>query len=599
MVLQMRHGKEVVHLWLAIAVIVVLSAYRVSVHLIDQLRGYFLPYITISVGDLLTNLLFVWLVILLWLAYSRWRQAIRREMELEQVISGISPDVLMVVTPDRVIRMCNDSIRQMFGYEPEEVIGRTTDLLYFDRRLVGEKGEISKVLKKFGFHVGRATGRRKDQGQFPLEIITGDVSGQPGAVVLMRDITERNRVEEALRISHEKQQEVLRKLRDTQRQVIQQERLRVLGQMASYIAHEFNNALTPILGFTELLLSQPDILDERKTATGYLEDVHTAAKDAAAVVKRLREFYALRDTTVTLSPVQLNDVINESISLTRPKWKGESDTIGRTITIHTELAELPAITGSREELHEVLANLIFNAVGAMADGGTITITTRRDGDYVVLEVSDTGKGMTEETSQRCMDPFFTTMGTEGTGLGLVVVSSIIQRHQGTVSFESKEDEGTRFTITLPVAPLDMMFEKPETPLVHPKSLHVLVVDDEPLVRKLMARHLTADGHTVESAGTGKAGLEAFQVGRFDAILTDWAMPGMNGSQLAGKIRKQDAIVPIIMMTGFDSGLRDTSQTDTGIDFIIGKPITRAILRQTIHQAQQLSEGRRAQIKIGD
>jgi PAS domain S-box-containing protein len=189
---------EDVHLWLAILIALALSAYRLSVELIDRLQAFFEPLTRIPVAELLTNILFLWLVALLWVAYRQWRGVVRRERELERIIASIEPEVLLVVEPGRVIRACNQAVLDMFGYAVNEVIGQSTSLLYADRRRPGHPREIYEALEKVGFHVGLAEGRRKNGEEFPLEIVTGSLKGERGAVVLIRDITERKRAEEEL-----------------------------------------------------------------------------------------------------------------------------------------------------------------------------------------------------------------------------------------------------------------------------------------------------------------------------------------------------------------------------------------------------------------
>ena len=225
-------------------------------------------------------------------------------------------------------------------------------------------------------------------------------------------------------------------MKQTQQNIIQQERLRALGQMASGIAHDFNNALTPILGFSELLLKRSEGLDDRDTVERYLRMMNMAAQDAATVVgnSRLREFYRKREEGENFAPASLHDLVGQAISLTQPRWKDEAQAKGITIKMETDLQEVPLIIGDESELREALTNLVFNAVDAMPDGGTITLRTRRDGNQVVLEVSDTGTGMTEEVRQRCLDPFFTTKGahtSSRTGMGLAMVYGIVQRHEGS------------------------------------------------------------------------------------------------------------------------------------------------------------------------
>ncbi len=197
-------GKETVHLWIAISIIFVLTAYRLTSSLFTQLKDFFEAYTEFPVVESLTNILFFWLLALLWIAYRQWKYTIIHNRELERVLSSISPDSIVVINRRRVITMCSGQIEAMFGCKAKELLGKSTDTLYYDRRLTGEKGEIANRLDEFGFHVGYASGKRHDGSAFPLEIITGTIEGQPGAVILMRDITERIKTEDALKESEER-----------------------------------------------------------------------------------------------------------------------------------------------------------------------------------------------------------------------------------------------------------------------------------------------------------------------------------------------------------------------------------------------------------
>ena len=589
MIVRPPQGKEVVHLWIAISIVIVLSLYTLAVQLMEPLQDYFVPYTKLPIVKAAVFILYFWLLSLMWIAYRRWQEAIELRREMEMVISSISPDALLVVAPNRKISMCNTSVKNMFGYEPEEIINQTTDMLYFDRRVNRKEAEIARCLRKFGFHVGYATGKRKDGETFPLEIITGDLSGQPGAVVLARDITERKQAEEALRISYEKQQSALRQLRQTQQQVVQHERLRILGKMASYIAHEFNNALTPIMGFSEMLLGDFDNLKGSDDLRGYLEDIHTAATDASSVVRRLREFYKVREEDTTTSVMDLNQTIEETISLTRPKWKSEAQSTGRDVSFDLDLGEVPSVPGNPEEFREVLTNLIFNAVNAMPEGGTIKIATELKNGLVELRIEDNGSGMPPEVETHCFEPFYSTSGANGSGLGLVVVSSIVSRHRGRIECKSEEGKGTTFTITLPVSDKQQVKTKSAAPAVPSRLLRVLVVDDEMLIRKLMVQFLESDGHTVDTAGTGRNGLEKFRDENYDLVITDWAMPEMNGAELSDAIKSESPKTPVVLMTGFDSGRREEAGTHMAADIVLGKPITRQTLLKTINDVLAMNE----------
>jgi signal transduction histidine kinase len=279
------------------------------------------------------------------------------------------------------------------------------------------------------------------------------VKGQVDVNLLERTIRYaivRKRAEVALQESNRHLEETLSELKTTQKQVVNQERLRVLGEMASGIAHNFNNALSPILSFSEILLMHPDKLDDKSKVKRYLLMMNTAAKDAANVVSRLSKFYRSNDAVENFQPVDLNDLVQQVIALTMPMWKDEAQAGGKMIQVVTELNEIPPIAGYEVDLREALINLTFNAVDAIQEKGTITFRTRSDSEQVILEVSDNGQGMTEETRKHCMDPFYTTKDKKGTGFGLAIIHSIVERHYGTLKNGSEWGKGTTFVIYLPI-----------------------------------------------------------------------------------------------------------------------------------------------------
>lgn len=404
--------------------------------------------------------------------------------------------------------------------------------------------------------------------------------------------TQRERAEVALEISNrelrvrnEELQAALTDLKAAQSHVVQQERLRALGEMASGIAHDFNNALVPVLGFCELLLLSPRVLDDKVKAKRYLETIQTAAKDAASVVGRLREFYRPDKSDRDFAPVSLKRIAEQAITLTRPRWKDQAQAAGATVQIVLELEPVPNVSGEESALREVLTNLIFNAVDAMPQGGTITLRTRCTGDCAVLEVADTGSGMTEEVRKRCLDPFFSTKGERGTGLGLSMVFGIIQRHSGSLELRSELGVGTTFIITLPLQESSAPSAVAKAAARAIPSLRVLVVDDEAPIRDTLAAILTADGHDVSLAHDGAAGLRQFTEGRFDLVLSDKAMPGMSGDQMATAIKRLSPKTPIVLLTGF--GLFHDKSEFPDVDVLASKPIRIPILRDAIASALQL------------
>jgi len=378
----------------------------------------------------------------------------------------------------------------------------------------------------------------------------------------------------------------LAELKETQLQVIQQERLQALGMMASGIAHDLNNGLSLILGYGDMLLTHsgkfPDASKERDS----LEEIVRAGRDAAQMVRRLREFHRPSAEREDRRALNLNDVVEEAIALTAPRWKTGAEANGVTIRIKKDLQPLASILGAVSELREVLTNMIFNAVDAMPRGGQLCFRTRQKGRRVRLEVTDTGSGMSDQTLLHCLEPFYTTKGDGGSGLGLAMSHGIIQRHGGKLGIKSRLKEGTKFTIDLPAPdePIELEvapeFKRPVSPL------RVLVVDDHPGIRETVGAYLAEDHHRVETAADGQEAWEKFRRDRFDLVITDRAMPEMNGDKLAAMIKEIDPGEPIIMLTGFADLMNEPGSRSKHVNLVISKPVRLEGLRRAIEDVMR-------------
>ena len=403
-------------------------------------------------------------------------------------------------------------------------------------------------------------------------------------VKLQQEVAERRRAEEAVLESNRQLSAALGQLQATQSEIIQRERMHALGRMANGIAHDFNNALAPILGFSELLLMKPETLQEPQKVRNYIEIIHTAAKDSAKVASRLREFYRYRDEGEVFTPVVINDVVLQAISITQPRWKDQALAEGVNIDIRTEMGNVPTVPGNEAELREMLVNLIFNSIDAIPKRGTITIQTEVQGRWLVITVKDDGIGMSEEVKARCLEPFYSTKDDQGTGLGLGSVYGIVRRHEGEVDIQSEVGRGTSISVSLP---LDKKARPPEAPKpasVPGATLRILVVEDEPLVREVISVYLDEDKHQVTTAENGREGLEKFKAGTFDLVMTDRAMPEMNGDQLAAEIKKLRPDQHIILLTGFGDLMAGAGEQPPGVDLVVSKPFTLATLRNAIVKA---------------
>jgi len=301
-------------------------------------------------------------------------------------------------------------------------------------------------------------------------------------------------------------------------------------------------------------------------------------------VSRLKDFYRPAQADDLRAPLDMNMLCEQAVAFTTPKWKNKARANGATIEVGTALTEVPQVLASGPELRESLTNLIFNAVDAMPSGGTITVGTRRVGSNVCIDVTDTGIGMTEEEKSRCLEPFFSTKGEHGTGLGLAVVYGIIQRHGGMIEITSEKGKGTTFSLLLPATDQVAKPVNGTEQSAANRTLNVLVVDDQEIICELIAEHLSADGHQPVTTSDSTDALARFEAGAFDLIITDQSMPGISGEQLARKVKARSPKTHIIMLTGFGDDLLRDGKAPEGIDRILSKPVSSEELRRAIFEA---------------
>jgi signal transduction histidine kinase/CheY-like chemotaxis protein len=377
-------------------------------------------------------------------------------------------------------------------------------------------------------------------------------------------------------------------LRRTQEVVVQQERLRALGQMASGVAHDVNNALTPIVGYSDLLTCLMPSMPE--AAARALNVIKKSGEDIARIVARMREFYRRRDNSEQLNWVEMNPLIEEVIELTRPRWRDLSQRQGISISIERNLAtDLPPFLGDPSEIREAFTNLIFNAVDALPSGGKISFISRsvpgpvskRTGQptaQIQVEVRDNGIGMDEKTRQRCLEPFFSTKAKHGgTGLGLAMVYGMVQRHEGVINIESAPGQGTAIQLTFPIREQVAAPAPPSPPrTAKPRSLHVLCIDDESVIREILNDSLKTFNHRVTTASSGKDGIELFRTAikqkqPYQVVITDLGMPEMDGHQVARIIKAESPKTPVIMLTGWGTIMKEEGETAPEVDAIVAKP----------------------------
>lgn len=370
-------------------------------------------------------------------------------------------------------------------------------------------------------------------------------------------------------------------LRQSQHTVMQQERLRALGQMASGIAHDINNAISPVSLYTESLLEREPDLSPR--ARDYLTTIQRAIEDVAGTVARMREFYRPRETQLTLARIEVNRLVEQVLQLTQARWSNLPQQRGVFVELRKELSPVPLqIMGAEGELRDALTNLLFNAVDAMPDGGVLTVRTAEvsGGEdawpRVEISVGDTGVGMDEETRRRCLEPFFTTKGERGTGLGLAMVYGAVQRHSAELGIDSEPGRGTVFRLSF-AASTDTV---PSLPQRHPPRLpprqRMLLVDDDPVLLRSLTDILEGDGHHITAAGGGQAGIDAFQgalrgPSPFTMVITDLGMPHVDGRRVAAAVKALSPRTPVLMLTGWGQRLLAENDIPPHVDVVLSKP----------------------------
>jgi signal transduction histidine kinase/ActR/RegA family two-component response regulator len=375
-------------------------------------------------------------------------------------------------------------------------------------------------------------------------------------------------------------------LRQTQEASIQHERLRALGRMASGIAHDINNALTPATLYTQSLLDHDKGLSPE--ARGDLAVVQQAIDDVTQTVTRIKEFYRGRDANAVRAPIDVEVLLEQVIELTRARWADMPQARGIVIDVTTEnAAQVPPILGVEGEIRDALMNLVFNAVDAMPEGGTLTLRSHAAFHNVTVEVCDTGIGMSAEVRARCLDPFFTTKGKRGTGLGLATVYGMAERHGAVLEIDSEPGAGTVARLVFPAStPREDSTPPVGSPRHRVQGLRILVIDDDELLRQSMRAILEREGHRVCVAHGGRSGIEvftaAFQRGeRFDTVITDLGMPHVDGRAVAVAVKGVSSDTPVILLTGWGQHLRDGNDIPPQVDRMLNKPANLAELRAVL------------------
>jgi len=497
------------------------------------------------------------------------RQAERAALESEQRFRELAdslPEAVFETNADGSLAFVNRRAFEEFGYTEKEFAAglsafemivpeeREIAAANFARRLRGEPVPSSQEY----------TALRRDGTTFPCILLSNPIvrDGRPaGLRGILVDIAERRRIEQ---------------------ERLQTQRLRAVGELAAGVSHNLNNILTGILGPADLLRdrsNQPELMRE-------LDTIVASAQRASDLVVRLYRSVAGRDETV--HRVEVNRVLLEAVQAARPRWRDEAQARGVHIDVVTELSDVPDVAATDSGLHDIVINLLFNAVDALPEGGTVTITTTGSDDGAELTIIDTGLGMDEEIQGRVFEPFFTTKTEIGTGLGLATVYNTVSGWGGSVSVRSAPGQGSTFAVFLP----PWAGEEQARPAPAPASARrarVAVIEDDDTVRGVLGRAL-AENHAVDTFASGQDALKAFQPGQYDVALVDLGLPQVPGDQVAARMRAIDSHVSLILITGWH--LPEDDDRLQHFDLHLRKPFARlGQVRAAVADAIQLRDAR--------
>ena len=418
-----------------------------------------------------------------------------------------------------------------------------------------------------------------------------------GYVGALEDVTEKLIADQELKESNLQLREALDRLANAQEIAIKRERLNALGRMAAGVAHDINNSLTPLLTYAEMLEQDSDL---QGASRNWLKLIRLGVTDTAETVRRLEHFYRESHNREFLEVLDLDHIVTQSVELTRPRWQNDSLSTGKQISVHTDFSANPLVKGNGPQLRAVLTNLIFNAVDAIDDQGQITIRVDADESSAIIDVADSGRGMSAEQLQHCTEPFYTT-NSKGSGLGLSECDGIVRQHGGKLRVESIPGKGTTVQFRLPrehdsqppieedsvetAATLDADVDGAETSRRAPGEFRVLCIDDDELVRQSTVAVLQSLQLSVETAEDGPTALKRLQQQEFQLVLCDQGLPGMDGLTVLKHIKSRRPNLPVIMVSGWSLPQYDGVQPDGFLE----KPFAMLDLTQLIESLLECAD----------
>jgi len=481
----------------------------------------------------------------------------RANKEWERTFNAVS-DLIMVLDDQHKILRANKAMADALGMREQELIGKPCFELVHGEKQPPVFCPHSRLLANGEEHCAEVV-EPCFKGIYDVRVSPlFDQNGKViGSVHITRDITERKRTEEIER---------------------ETARFRAVADLAGGVAHNFNNLLQIVISNLELAIMNLETANYIGIEDA-LQNVLESSRFGAETVRRLQSFAGIRDHSrpSEKGAFDLSGIVRQAIEMSKTWWKAIPEKQGINVSLEMELQDGCLVQCEKSELFEVVVNVVRNAAEALPQGGAIYVKTHVEGDSVVFKIRDTGIGINEQNLKRLFNPFFTTKAKAGSGLGLASSRKIIQDCGGNIVVESSEGKGTTFTILLPLARGPS--EQPEVPTeVSGSTMTILVIEDTEAVSDALEAGLTMFGHVVLTASSGSQGLEIFKENPVDLVICDLGMPGINGWEVAKRVRstceeRHISKTPFILLTGWGGQKTEVRKiAESGVDAVVEKPI---------------------------
>ena len=464
------------------------------------------------------------------------------------------PEIVIEVDTKGVLKSANRNFFEIMGYTKQDILRKLSlEKIVVPEQRIKTMQALKKVISGDNLDLDEFISVKKDGSTMPVLVHSTRIEedgGIKGVRIFAMDITDQKTFEKRL---------------------LDMEKFHALGEVSGGAMHDLKNIVTVILGYVELLMIKDLEQTGCSNCKNIFDKMKKAALDGSFILKRAQNFGdpGLEKETESLD---INDIINDVVEMYRPKWEAETHSRGVKIFIVKDLAPLPRINANPSELREVFGNIILNAIESTHTDGIITIKSDFCENNIHITISDTGVGIQKEVIARVCEPFFTTKGEKGTGLGLFVTQNIVHSLGGKIEVESAVGEGTSFTVTLPLISPDSSSINSNFPVVS-KGESILVIDDEKNICDILEEFLSMAGFDVKTVQDGKTGLEIFNSNSFDAVITDFNMPGMSGLEIAKAIKQIVPSMKVIMLTGWGTGIHELNNREMLVDSILHKPVS--------------------------